>query len=108
MNSAYFPDTVSYSRLRSLGRKSPPLAMKTVPLGTFSGVVMAGTSAHVDVDAIVKLPVPSSGGCFSTATASAGVADDQRRRRLGFARAGRSGRRCTRRRRLGRQRARRE
>src|SRR5436190_23157221 len=38
----------------------------------FSGVVMAGTSAHVDVGAIVKLPVPSSGGCFSTATASAG------------------------------------
>src|SRR3954469_14157686 len=33
---------------------------------------MAGTSAHVDVDAIVKLPVPSTGGCFSTATASAG------------------------------------
>ena len=29
MNSAYFPDTMSYSRLRSLGRPSPPLAMKT-------------------------------------------------------------------------------
>src|SRR6187402_286023 len=44
----------------------------TVPLAMPSFFVIAGTSAHVVAGAILKLPVLSSGGYFSTATASAG------------------------------------